>query len=668
MKKIWVFLATIVILVGLAGSSIMPTYATTAHSVAEAVDWAKSQEGQSLNYDGVFGAQCVDLIAYYYSYLGHITPGGNAIDYASNQLPSGWTRVYGDYHAGDIAVWYANHSCSSCYTGVNGHIGIITDVGTTTFNTIDQNGPNNKGYCKANTYPISALKCAIRPDFSNVVAYNPFSSASASNISNTNAQINAELSSVQYVTEGGFFISKSADMSNHTQVKETLNTSVKSMWYDMNKWYGTLDAGTTYYYQLYAIINGTQYFTGVQSFTTTGNSVTSAFPLVDGQYYYIYNRNAGRVLDIENTAEGAKVILNDKMAGNTNQMWKAVKHSDGYSFISCTTGYAMDVYGYSTEDYTEIKQYAYHGNTNQRFQIIDRGEGYYSIHPICSGLGLDAYNADTAPGTKIIQYGYHGGTNMQWSFETVDNVNPTISNVRVEQMTDTSCWIMCEVTDNVGVSRVSFPTWTEYNGQDDLAQNWPTTYIPISGNTYGFKVDIAEHNNEEGKYTTHIYAYDQAGNYAVAGIVFDILKASISLNIQADADEQTTIQLLNASGSEVKSTNVTGSNSNLQLTGVVAGTYTLRVSKTNCATRTYTINVGQGVVQQDIELQLLGDITGDDTINARDKKMLYNHIAGTAILEDYDFVVGDVTGDGTLNARDKKMIYNHIAGTASLWE
>lgn len=52
MKKIWVLLTTIVILVGLVGSSVMPTYATTAHSMAEAVEWAKSQMGQSVDYDG----------------------------------------------------------------------------------------------------------------------------------------------------------------------------------------------------------------------------------------------------------------------------------------------------------------------------------------------------------------------------------------------------------------------------------------------------------------------------------------------------------------------------------------------------------------------------------------------------------------------------------------
>ena len=126
--------------------------------------------------------------------------------------------------------------------------------------------------------------------------------------------------------------------------------------------------------------------------------------------------------------------------------------------------------------------------------------------------------------------------------------------------------------------------------------------------------------------------------------------------------------MLNLDGTTVNSTNITGSNSNFQLTGVTSGTYKLKVSKRNCATRTYTINVGQGVVKQDVELHLMGDITGDGVINARDKKTLFNHIAGTSKLTDYAFTVADVNGDGVINARDKKMVFNHIAGTSSLWE
>ena len=79
------------------------------------------------------------------------------------------------------------------------------------------------------------------------------------------------------------------------------------------------------------------------------------------------------------------------------------------------------------------------------------------------------------------------------------------------------------------------------------------------------------------------------------------------------------------------------------------------------------MEVGSEAVQLNVSIQLSGDVTGDGQLNARDKKLIYNHIAGTSVMTDYTLAVGDVTEDGIINARDKKLVYNHIAGTSSLW-
>ena len=62
--------------------------------------------------------------------------------------------------------------------------------------------------------------------------------------------------------------------------------------------------------------------------------------------------------------------------------------------------------------------------------------------------------------------------------------------------------------------RVQFPTWTEKDGQDDLASEWWTnTKVKgtINGNTVTFRVNTSEHNREVGKYISHLYAYDLFG-------------------------------------------------------------------------------------------------------------------------------------------------------------
>ncbi len=131
----------------------------------EGVSWAMSQIGKGLDYDGVYGNQCVDLIKYYYAHYGVAGYArGNAIQYTSNSLPPGWTRVYSNYQPGDVAVFRANNGCSVCTTGENGHVGIITSIDSVGFNAVNQNYAG-RSYCTQNWFHVRCLACAIRPNF-----------------------------------------------------------------------------------------------------------------------------------------------------------------------------------------------------------------------------------------------------------------------------------------------------------------------------------------------------------------------------------------------------------------------------------------------------------------------------------------------------------------------
>ncbi len=144
------------------------------------------------------------------------------------------------------------------------------------------------------------------------------------------------------------------------------------------------------------------------------------------------------------------------------------------------------------------------------------------------------------------------------------------------------------------------------------------------------------------------------------------LKVMLFISIFTDVEDEAVVKLI-GDGGELQ-TIVSGYDTSCLFNDISAGSYILEISKKNYVTRTYTVNVGEENIQQEVEIQLVGDITGDSTINARDKKLIYNHMAGTSLLTDYTFLVGDVTNDGAINARDKKLIYNHIAGASSLWE
>ena len=106
----------------------------------------------------------------------------------------------------------------------------------------------------------------------------------------------------------------------------------------------------------------------------------------------------------------------------------------------------------------------------------------------------------------------------------IDRTAPVIKDVEVTEVDNTGYTVTCTATDDKGINRVQFPTWTEKDGQDDLCQNWQTNAAVSGtkdGDTYTFRVKDSDHKYERGTYYTHIYAYDAAGNAAMI-IVNDV--------------------------------------------------------------------------------------------------------------------------------------------------
>ena len=106
---------------------------------------------------------------------------------------------------------------------------------------------------------------------------------------------------------------------------------------------------------------------------------------------------------------------------------------------------------------------------------------------------------------------------------TIDHEHnaPKISNVTITG-DNTGYTVKCKVSDDSGIDRVQFPTWTENKGQDDLDPKWGAStfykgnYNKATGEVT-YRVNKSDHNNENGKYITHIYAYDIYGNSSSYG-------------------------------------------------------------------------------------------------------------------------------------------------------
>lgn len=100
-------------------------------------------------------------------------------------------------------------------------------------------------------------------------------------------------------------------------------------------------------------------------------------------------------------------------------------------------------------------------------------------------------------------------------FPSSDTQAPSITNVQVYDVSASGYWVSCRISDNVGIARISFPTWTVKGGQDDLLWRDNTSW---DGTTARFHVKVSDHGNQRGcNYITHIYAWDEAGNVKSVG-------------------------------------------------------------------------------------------------------------------------------------------------------
>ncbi len=133
----------------------------TNHSRDEAVAWitARKNEKWAVNYDGIYGPQCVDLIMYYFDYLVGYHLGGSAYQYVGRtDLPSGWYYT-STPSPGDIAVWEANVGIALS----TGHVALVQSVGSGSFSYVDVNGATGRAGSGSisNTNPSTF----IHPDF-----------------------------------------------------------------------------------------------------------------------------------------------------------------------------------------------------------------------------------------------------------------------------------------------------------------------------------------------------------------------------------------------------------------------------------------------------------------------------------------------------------------------
>ena len=254
-----------------------------------AVKWANEQIGKSLDYDGFYGCQSVDLIKHYYETFGAANYAvGNASSYITNVLPPGWIRIYSNYQPGDVAVWKTNHSCDTCITGELGHVGIITSFEGKGFYAVNQNMCLQE-VCTKNWFNMDAIECAIRPEYNGDSAPQPtqmpdvyFTEFTTKGITETNAIFYLKLMNHKRSNVTGFGcilydendnkLKEYSEGCNYitSYVNYTCNFNV-----DMDY---ILTPNTHYKYQIYTVVNDEIHYDIVREFSTLSYEEPTASP------------------------------------------------------------------------------------------------------------------------------------------------------------------------------------------------------------------------------------------------------------------------------------------------------------------------------------------------------------------------------------------------------
>ncbi|WP_372339030.1 non-reducing end alpha-L-arabinofuranosidase family hydrolase [Actinoplanes sp. RD1] len=143
-------------------------------------------------------------------------------------------------------------------------------------------------------------------------------------------------------------------------------------------------------------------------------------------WYTLVNRNSVKALDVcgASTADNA-CVQQYARSGGTNQLFQFVSSGGGYYRLKAQhSGKVLDNYNFSTADGAAVVQWTDNNTTNQQWSLADSDGGYVRLINRVSGKALEVQGAATTDGAAIVQYGDWGGTNQQWQLVPAGTQNP----------------------------------------------------------------------------------------------------------------------------------------------------------------------------------------------------------------------------------------------------
>lgn len=196
--------------------------------------------------------------------------------------------------------------------------------------------------------------------------------------------------------------------------------------------------------------------------------------IVSGATYKITARHSGKVLDVARGAKnaGANVQQWDDTNG-TNQKWTVVDTGDGYyKLVSVNSGKVLDVASAATYDGANVQQWDDTNGTCQKWKIVDNGDGSYKLVSAVSGKVLDVARGAKNAGANVQQWSDTNGTNQKWEFTKVNdggNTNPSDTTPTTTTGFHTSGTTLYDAKGNPFIMRGINHAYSWYPGYEDTA-------------------------------------------------------------------------------------------------------------------------------------------------------------------------------------------------------
>ncbi len=262
----------------------------------------------------------------------------------------------------------------------------------------------------------------------------------------------------------------------------------------------------------------TKGFGDISYVNTTGrNDIVSAKAAKDANYFYFYVETADT---LSPSTDDNWMTLFLSIGNNDNPNWRGYNYAVNLeSPKNATTAYLHQSQGGWKWAKVGTVQMKVEGNkmmvavprsavsaSDELFHVEFKWADNYTD----GDLWTFYTDGDTAPYGRL---NYVFSNSKKVASSSSDTGSPIAKSFKITQSTPDSYTISCTVDDEYGISHVYFPTWTEEGWQDDLI--WvPAT---ISGRTASATIKRSDFGGAYGKYITHIYVYDKAGNYSFVG-------------------------------------------------------------------------------------------------------------------------------------------------------